>query len=222
MKGRTLVLCFCILSLFAIQTHASVFSGSSGNSLQGLFNNLGYQHIDVANYQTDLNFALQGAIEFQLLSRSGVANTSFGVLEGRQRSWGTSFRHKTVLGRSAGVGQTAIYRPGSLTTNYGFYISKPDPYRWWRQRRYYSYSPFNKSGSVQALFYQDPEDSGSYLIAFNGSWTGDSHASNTYDKMVVRMRIRPAPEPATWVLLASGLIGVGVLYNARRKQRELG
>jgi hypothetical protein len=222
MKGRLLTLSICILALFAVQAHASVFSGSGGSSLQSLFNSMGYSNIDVADYQTDLNFKLHGMMEFQLLNRSGAMDLSFGVLESRHRWWGTSYRHNTVFGRSAEVGESAFYNMGRRNTTYGFYISKPDPNRWWRQKRYYSFSPYNRYGAVQALFYADPLNSNSYLLAWNGLYVGDSHADHSYDNLVVRLTVHPAPEPATWVLLASGLVGIGVLITVRRKQREMG
>jgi hypothetical protein len=222
MKGRLLTLSICILALFAIQAHASVFSGSGGSSLQSVFNNLGYNNIDVADYQTDLNFKLHGMMEFQLLNRSGAMDLSFGVLESRHRWWGTYYQHNRVFGRGAEVGQTRFFNADSYNSTYGFYISKPDPNRWWHQTRYYSFSPYNQYRAVQALFYQDPLNSNSYLLAWNGMYVGDSHADQSYDDIVVRLTVHPAPEPATWVLLASGLVGIGVLVTIRKKQRDMG
>lgn len=218
MKGRILLIALGVLALSAFQTHASVFSGSGGGSLQNVFNSLGYDYINVANYQTDLNFRLQGMMEFQLMSRSGVTDLSFGVLESRSRRWGTYYSHKGVFDANAEVGATRSM-VANEKSSYGFYISKKEG----RQTtRYYSFSPFNTNGAVQALFYRDPLDSNSYLMAWNGLYAGSSHADQSYDNLVVRMTVHPAPEPATWVLLASGLVGLTVLYSARRKQRALG
>lgn len=218
MKGRVLVLTVVTLALCALQAQASVFSGSGGSSLQSVFNNIGYGHINVANYQTNLNLRLHGMLEFQLLSRSGGSNLSFGVLESRHQWWGTYHKHNTVFGRNAEVGATATYSADRDNTDFGFYISKG---KGWRSKRYYSYSPFNRNGAIQALFYEDPLQSGSYLLAWNRGFTGNSHSDRSYDDLVVRMNVHPAPEPATWILLASGLIGLGVLFTVRRRQREL-
>jgi len=221
MKGRTIGLCFCILAVTAIQTQASVFSGSGGSSLQSIFNNTGYGHINVADYQTDLNFQLQGMLQFELLNKAEGMGLSFGVVEARKKWWGTYYRHRTVFGRAAQEGSVRLYNAERSNTDYGFFVSRRDPNRWWRRERFYSFSPFNRGGATQALFYQDPLDSNSWLIAFNGRRVGDSHYDATYDHMVVRMTIHAAPEPATWVLLASGLIGLGVLVSAKRKREEL-
>jgi len=142
MKGKVLILGVCILALFAYHAQASVFSGSGGSSLQSLFNGIGYDNIDVADYQTDLNFSLQGMMEFQLLSKSGSPNLSFGVLESRQRWWGTQYSHERVFGSGSTVGSTGMYSADNPNSAYGFYVSKRDPDRWWRTNNYYSYSPF--------------------------------------------------------------------------------
>jgi hypothetical protein len=218
MKRKILVLAISIAALAAVQSHASVFSGSGGGALQSTFADLGYGHIDVANYQTDINFKLHGMMEFELLTRSGADNLTFGVLESRQRWWGTRYKHNQVFGRNAEEGATGSFMADGENSTYGFYISKRSDRR---TRRYYSYSPFNRRGAVQALFYEDPQNSGSYLMAWSASYTGNPHSDRSYTDMVVRLTVHPAPEPATWVLLASGLFGLGVLYSVRRNQREL-
>jgi hypothetical protein len=223
MTKRLIFLFSCLLAFFAVQAHASVFSASGGSSLQTLFSDLGYDYINVADYQTDLNFKLQGMMELQLLSRSNSFTNpmSFGVLESRQRWWGTDYRHHEMFGERAGAGTSASFSMDGAMSSYGFFISKSDPRRWWWRTRYYSYSPFNHYGAVQALFYQDPINSNSYLVAWEGLHIRDPRSDRSYDDLVVRMTIHPAPEPATWVLLATGLLGVWVFASAKRKRNEV-
>jgi hypothetical protein len=222
MRARFLILTVCLLALSAFQAQASVFSGSGGSSLQSLFNDMGYDYIDVASYQTDLNFKLQGMMEFQLLGKSGplADELSFGVLERRRRWWGTRYEHHTVFGRNADAGASVAFTSNNIGSDFGFFISKPRPRRWWRTTRYYSYSPFNRYNAVQALFYADPMNSNSYLIAWEGVHVGSPRSDQSYDDLVVRMTVHPAPEPATWVLLATGLVGLGIFASAKRKRDE--
>jgi len=222
MKRRLLILGFCISALAAGPAGASVFSGSGSSALQSVFNTLGYGHIDAASYQTDLNFQFQGMMEFELLSRSsGYNGIGFGLLETQQRRWSTLYRHQEVFSKSARVGESRLLNFDSPRSTFGFYIEQRDPYSWWRTTRSYSYSAFNRYGAIQALFYEDPLESGSYLIAWQSRWSGYTHYDQSYDDLVVKMSgVHPAPEPATWVLLASGLAGVGVFIRTRRRHKH--
>jgi len=125
LKGMLFIVAACIVALSVAVAQASVFSGSGGSSLQSTFNSLGYDYIDVADYQTDLNFSTQGMMEFELLSKNGsMSSLSFGVLEGKSRWWGEYYRHHTVLGSSADVGSIGRFNMNDPRSTYGFYIQK--------------------------------------------------------------------------------------------------
>ncbi len=213
---KRIALAASILVLAAVPVSAAVFGGTSGARLQSVFSRLGYENIDVNDYQTDLTFQLAGMARFELLNR-GDSRLSFGVLEARQRRHGRRFLHHRIFGRRAAEGATAWFdmsRPGS---EYSFFVQRRGR-RWWQRRTFYSYSPFNRRGAVQALFYADPENSGSYLLTWEGLYVGNPHFDNSYDDLVVRMSVHPAPEPATWILLASALLGTGAVMVVRRRR----
>jgi hypothetical protein len=220
MRGRLLVITLCLIATCAFQAQASIFSGGGGGTLQALFDSKGFDYIDVANYQTDLNFKLHGMMEFQLISESGpfADKLSFGVLEGQKTWWGTDYQRHTVFDRSAEPGATGSFMSNSADSDISFFISKRNPRRNWWKTHFYSFSPFNRFNSVQALFYQDPLNTNSYLIAWEGHHLLNPRSDGNYDDLVVRMTIHPAPEPATWVLLATGLVGLGVFVSAKRKR----
>ncbi len=202
--------------LIASPGHATVFGSASGARLQSVFNRLGYSSIDVADYQTDLTFQLAGMARFELLSRD-LPRLSFGVLETHQGGRGLRFRHHRIFGRRASVGSTAWFDMGRPGSEYSFFVQRTGR-RWWRRRNFYSYSPFNRHGAVQTLFYADPNQAGTYLLAWQGLYVGDPHSDNSYDDLVVRMSVHPAPEPATWILLAAALGGAGLVTVVRRRR----
>ena len=221
MKGKLFIIAVCAVALVSIQAQASVFSSSGATALQSTFRSLGYDYIDVTDYQTDLNMQLAGMVEFQLLNR-GMSNVSFGVLEARRSYWGQYYRHHQVLGENSRVGSLGRFNMDSPRSTYSFYIEARDPYRYWRTNRYYSYSPYNQYSATQALFYRNPHDSDEILIAFSGHRVGDTRYDRRYDDMIVRARVHPAPEPATWLLLGTGLSGLGVFVRMRRRQEITG
>jgi len=214
------ILAAVFVACSAAMAGASVFSGVGGGALQSVFNELGYDQIDASNYQTDLNFRMEGLVQFELLSRGGVENLSFGVLETKRRRWGRAYRHHRLFGRDSGAGTLATFRMDHKNSTYGFYVNRRSRNGLDRRGRFYSFSPFNRRGAVQALFFEDPNQAGSYLLAWEGIYVGNPRSDRRYDDLVVRMTIHPAPEPATWALLGSGLLGVGLFFGLRRRSGQ--
>ncbi len=225
MKRSVFVLLVAVMALVGAQAHASVFGGGGGSALQAKFNNMGLSHINVADYQTDLNFRLQGIMEFQLLSRATDAQYKFGYLKSYDYGPWTINSHHQVFGRNASVGSTKRVAFDGVYDSKGFYLQRKENNQW---RTRYSYSAYNGNfwnpGGTQALFFQDPENSGQMIIAWEGMDRRNSHSDGNYDDVIIKASggsgggggVNPVPEPSTWVLLITGMAGVGAFLYTRR------
>ena len=165
MKLQLTVLVTCILALGMSQASASVFAGSGGNKLQSVATPQTYEFIDVADYQTELNNTLMGAVEVDLaptpdivgnLGRTHLPEAGNSLLLGAssQRSLPGGEPVTSLLGGGKGGND------GPQTTWWWW---------WWNRRRW------------------DDGPGG----------------------------VTPAPEPATWVLLMSGLAAAGLFVSRR-------
>ena len=167
MKLKLPVLVAGILALAMSQATASVFAGSGGNQLQSVATPQAYEFIDVADYQTELNSTLMGAVEVGLAPTPDIV----GDL-GRTRA--PQMGNSLLLGAST---QRAL--PGGEPLHSLFGGAKggnagPQTtwwWWWWRHRHR-----------------DDPGGGGG---------------------------VTPAPEPATWVLLMSGLATAGLFVSRR-------
>jgi hypothetical protein len=168
MKFLLPVVVTCVFALCVSPATASVFAGSGGNQLQSVASPRAYEFVDVADYQTELNSTLMGAVEVDLAPTPEIV----GKL-------GQS--NVTALGTSLLLGnRTEQALPGGDTGQSLFSGSlkqgKDGPqatwwWYWWRKRR-------------------DWDDGG------GGGVT-------------------PAPEPATWILLATSLATAGLFVSRR-------
>jgi len=220
MKKLTASLIVSFLVFTVLPATASIFSYSSGpNSLKMMFNNLGYDYIDVMNYQTDLNLDCQGYIEVELLGKSGMLDDQLGfglvTLNRTTNPTGMYPRYDEIFSPGADVGSVATTGDITDPTRLGFYIYSKNGKH---PENLYSFSGWNRYNSVQSLFYKDPLHENTYLLAWEELNTRSPLSDKDYDDMVLKITLRPAPEPGTWLLFASGLLGAGLVILVRRKR----
>jgi hypothetical protein len=225
MKRNLVMLSFGVLMLVSSQSFASIFSRpSQHNPLQMVFSQLGYSHINVSNYQVNLNLTFEGYIDVQLLSKSGAFGNQvgFGVFSFEKYSEEPAkFKPKfqelfdPFDTPSSTVKHIGFQRP----TNLGFYLYSGNGNQ---SENVYSLSGMNRFNSVQARFYRDPLQKSTYLLAWEELNTRNPLSNGGYDDAVLKITLHPTPEPATWALFALGLIGISLFVLIRRRSKMLG
>jgi len=156
------VLVTCVIALGVSQATASVFAGSGGAQLQSVATPSAYEYIDVAEYQTELNTTLMGAVEVDMAPTPeivGKLGQTHALQSGNGLTLGTGSLERrgdepvqSLFGGKGGDGPQATW--------------------WWGHRRHRR--RWQPPGGVTA-----------------------------------------APEPATWILLVTGLATAGMFVSRR-------
>jgi hypothetical protein len=183
-----------------------------------LFNRLGYDYIDVTQYQTQLNIQLEGYLTAEILSVDYPGPLEIGVAwrpVGEDRI-GLRQRHRTLFrSDELAPGRKRVLEFWDRKRGTVYLNTYP------RGRSLYSHPVYNPYRSVQALVYADPLRANTYLLAWEGTGAWSRGSDRDYNDVVMRLTVYPAPEPATWWLMGASLslIGAALWWRRRREAR---
>ena len=167
------------------------FTGSSGNN-------------DLQEFGLWTAYDTGGPISTRAIFNGVASPTATAVIKWNDATSGV------ITSGDAGVNTGAF--TGIAWNWFGFY------YKFSTNPMEFTYDGLNANSDVASLAYKDPSGA-AWLIFFDGDLGTPGSAGYDFNDMVVKVEsIVPIPEPATMLLLGSGLIGLAGF--ARRRFRK--